>query len=438
MHIFKESRYGRRSFLSASGQAAIAASLFSSADAFGASSPAESSPLKDVPAPVELASIDEGNPTQEPQPNRMGIDGRIGYAIVGLGHLSLAQILPAIVQSKRSKVVALVSGDRKKAERIAAMYDVPTLGLYSYENFDDIKSNPHIHAVYIVLPNSMHLEYTIRAARAGKHVLCEKPMATAPEEAAQMIRACEDAKVHLMIAYRIQYEPRTREAMHWFRKKSLGAAKILDMSNIQNQSKSNVDQWRHKKSLAGGGALPDIGLYCINTARYLCGEEPIEVGATQYSTPGDARFKDVEEAVAFWMKFPSGLLANCVTSYGAFGSKRWRANFEKGFAEMDPAFPYSGLKLKRSRQATDLVELHVEEEEVFQAPDKNQFIAEVDHFAECITHNRKPWTPGEEGLQDQRIMKAIYESAATSRPVKLEAFKGLDRFRGTPPTPPAE
>lgn len=441
------SSLGRRKFLSTGSQAALAATFLAAADVIAApksksgsnaaSAPAASAspPAKDIPAPIELDSIDEGKPAKEPQPARMNRDQRVGYAIVGLGHLTLAQILPAMLQSKRAKVVALVSGDRKKAERVADMYDVPREGIYSYENFDEIAKNPAIQAVYIVLPNSMHLEFTLRAARAGKHVLCEKPMANTVEEAEQMVKACADARVQLMIAYRIQYEPRTREAMKWIRdKKVLGQAKLLDMVNIQNQSKTNLNQWRHKKALAGGGALPDIGLYCLNTARYLTGEEPIEVGAMQDSTPGDARFKEIEETVSWWMRFPSGLIAQCLTSYGAFGTKRWRANCEKGFVEMDPAFPYSGLKLKRSRKADEVLGLKGEEEETFQAEDKNQFIAELDHFAECVVKNQKPYTPGEEGLQDQRIMKAIYESAASGRPVKLEHHSGLDKFRGTKPT----
>jgi predicted dehydrogenase len=388
---------------------------------------------KDLPKPIELEPISADSGKSDKMPSRLGPDERVGYAVVGLGHLTLAELLPAIVQSKRCKLVALVSGDRKKAERVADMYGVKRESIYDYKNFDEIKNNPEIHAVYIVLPNSMHHEFTIRAAKAGKHVLCEKPMANTVKEAEEMIKACEDAKVKLMIAYRIQYEPRNREAMKWIRsKKEIGTLKLLDLSNCQNETKTNLKHWRLVKSLAGGGSLPDIGLYCLNTARFLCGEEPVEVGAMIHNSPNDPRFKEVEDTVAFWMRFPSGVIAHCLTSYSTADVKRWRAIGDKGWAEMDPAFSYRGLKLKRSR-AADLTDLKSQGIEHIEAPDKNQFALEMDHFSDCIVNNKKPYTPGEEGLQDHRIMAALYEAAAKKQPVSLKEYKGLDVFRGSEP-----
>jgi predicted dehydrogenase len=174
--------------------------------------------------------------------------------------------------------------------------------------------------------------------------------------------------------------------------------------------------WRLKRALAGGGALPDVGLYCINAARFLSGEEPNEVIGNVWSTPGDARFREVEESCQFILRFPSGFMASCSTSYAAHKSQYFRLNGAEAWAEMNPAYAYHGIKLKVSRviegreQASDI-----------QIEEKNQFTAELDHFAQCIQRNKDVHTPGEEGLQDQRIMEAIYESARTHRPVKLSA-----------------
>ena len=336
------------------------------------------------------------------------------------------EILPALSQCKRVKLAGLVSGDPDKARRVASMHGVPTNSIYDYRGFDAIKNDLAIHAVYIVLPNSMHAEYAIRAARAGKHVLCEKPMATSVEEAERMTRECEIAKRKLMIAYRIQYKPLNREAMKRVRAagKDFGPLRLLQMQNCQNQSKSNLNQWRLKRSLAGGGSLPDIGLYCLNTARFLTGEEPVEVGAHLQSAPGDRRFAEVEDTVAWWMRFPNGALAQCLCSYGAADSKTYRAMGENGWIELSPAFNYSGLRM-RAGHGTSI-------EEINPAP-SNQFALEMDHFAECVANDRKPYTPGEEGVQDHRVMAAIYQAASSGRPVALEKFTKKDAFRGPPP-----
>ncbi|RYZ69691.1 MAG: Gfo/Idh/MocA family oxidoreductase [Proteobacteria bacterium] len=315
---------------------------------------------------------------------------------------------------------------------LADMYGVKHESIYNYQNFYEIKNNPEVQVVYIVLPNGMHHEFTLRSAKAGKHVLCEKPMANTVKEAEEMVKACADAKVKLMIAYRIQYEPKNREAKRLIREKAFGPLKILELSNCQNETKTNLTHWRQNKKLAGGGALPDIGLYCLNTARFQTGEEPIEVGAMVSSNPKDPRFKEVEETVIFWLRFPSGVIANCLTSYSSFEVKRWLANFDGGQLEMDPGFSYNGLRLFRSRVA-EKTELKGIEKGEITLKEVNQFAAEMDHFSDCVVNNKKPYTPGEEGLQDQRIMAAIYEAAAKQAPVKLKEFKGTDVFRGPEP-----
>jgi len=348
---------------------------------------------------------------------------RIGYAIVGLGHLALGQILPAFASCKKSRLVALVSGDAGKAKKTALQYDIAEKNIYNYENYDQLKDNPEVDVIYIVLPNGMHAEYTVRGAKAGKHILCEKPMATSVKEAQEMIEACKRADRKLMIAYRIQYEPNNAEVKKLVRNKKFGNTKIITSANCQNIG--DPSQWRLNKKLSGGGALPDIGLYCINTIRYLTGEEPSEVHGKTYSTLSDARFKEVEENVIFQMIFPSGIRASCTTSYGTHESRNYRVFAEKGFLGMDPAFSYKGLKIYTS---------HAEgNQEILAYPkleEKDQFALEIDHMADCILNNKTPNTPGEEGLQDHKIMEAIYKSAREGKSVELETIKTMDTFRG--------
>jgi predicted dehydrogenase len=186
-------------------------------------------------------------------------------------------------------------------------------------------------------------------------------------------------------------------------------------------------QWRHKKAMAGGGSLFDIGLYCLNTARFLTGEEPVEIYATTYSPPNDPRFAEVEETVSFMLRFPSNTIANCFTSYGGRDDKHQRLNLETASIDMPNAFQYQGQQMTVSARQEDATSNN----ELVLTP-KNQFAQEMDHMADCVMTGRKPFTPGEEGVQDHRLMTAIYESARTGRPVKLPPVSGLDAFRGPP------
>jgi predicted dehydrogenase len=348
---------------------------------------------------------------------------RVGVAIVGVGRIAVNEMLPAFAQSKHAKVVALVSGDRDKALKVAHQYDIPESAVLDYKNYDKLAQMPEVQAVYIALPNSMHAEYTIRAAKAGKHVLCEKPMANSVAECQQMIDACRKAGKKLMIAYRSQYESNDRTLVKIIRDKKLGTLK--EFISVNSQNMGDPQHWRLKRALAGGGALPDVGLYCLNAARFLSGEEPSEVMANTWSTPGDARFREVEESCQFVLRFPSGFIASCSTSYASHKSQMFRLNGSEAWAEMNPAYAYNGIKLKVSRVVDGK-----EQGSEIASDDKNQFAAELDHFAGCIQQNKEVHTPGEEGLQDQRIMEAIYESARTHRPVKLTA---PGRTRGPEP-----
>ncbi len=337
----------------------------------------------------------------------------IGWAVVGIGGLTQGQILPGFAQCKRSKLVALVSGTPDKLKKNAERYNVDPKNLYDYASFDKIKDNPEIDAVYIVLPNGMHAEYTVRAARAGKHVLCEKPMANTVKECELMISACQKAAVKLMIAYRCRYEPYNIAAIAACRDKRLG--KIKSVISDHGFSIGDPKQWRLNRKLAGGGSLMDIGIYSLNAARYLTGENPVSVTAQEFTDRTDPRFKEVEDMLHFTLKFPSGALANCTSSYSYSGANRYRVICEQGFVEMEPATSYGGLKLKIRGNGLR------EDPELERA---SHFALEMDHFSECIQQNKTPLTPGEEGLADMRVIEAIYQAAKTGKTVQLRHAAG--------------
>jgi predicted dehydrogenase len=421
--IENQATLSRKGFLSESGKYLAVGAVGSliinetGSSVFAQSSKKATSPPAKIPAqssePIVLeqwkSDVDQqSGPTPTPLPP----DQRVGYAVVGLGHLSLEEILPALNTCKKSKLAALVSGSPEKMKKVASQYGVKPENCYSYETYDQIKNNREVDVIYIVLPNGLHKEYTIRGAKAGKHILCEKPMANSSAECRDMIEACSKAGVKLMVAYRIQYQPHNRKLRELVQNKTFGPAKFLEASNCQ--STANPDHWRHKIKLAGGGALPDIGLYCLNTTRFVLGEEPTEIFAYQYTTPGNPLFKEVEEMVSWQMRFPSGVIANCSTHYNVHESRHYRVLCEKGWLNMDKAFAYKGQNLT-SAKANGKLELH----ENIGMAEKDQFALEMDHFSDCILKNIRPFTPGEEGLQDHILMEAVYQSAKEGKPVKL-------------------
>jgi predicted dehydrogenase len=333
---------------------------------------------------------------------------KLGWAIVGLGSLSINQILPAFARCEKSKVVALVSGHPEKAQKLALRYGVSPKSIYDYKGYDRIKDNPEIDVVYVVLPNGMHAEYTIRAHQAGKHVLTEKPMANTPADCEAMIEAARKAGRKLMVAYRCRYEPFNQEMIRMAREQELGPVKVIVADHGFNIG--DPKQWRLNRALAGGGSLMDIGIYSLQAARYVTGEEPTEANAMMYSTPGDERFKEVEETIDFQLRFPSGVLANCTSSYGFAGQNRYRVIGTKGWAELEPATSYSGLRMfVRRGNATEERSL----------PQRDHFALEMDHMSECAMESKEILTPGEEGLRDLRIMMALYEAAQSGKTVKL-------------------
>jgi predicted dehydrogenase len=319
---------------------------------------------------------------------------KLGFALVGLGSLSTNQIAPALQKTEHCRLAGIVSGTPEKRAKWAAQYNLPEKNIYTYETFDRIKDNPDIDVVYVVLPNAMHGEYTIRAAQAGKHVLSEKPMEVSPAKCQEMVDACKKNNRLLAIGYRCQFVPYHLEMMRISREKQFGALKLIEASF--GFKIGDPKQWRLKQALAGGGALMDVGIYALQGARYVAGEEPVEV--TAFETKSDpVKFKEVDESIFWTMKFPSGVMANCGTTYNTNGMNRLYAGYENGWAQLDPAYSYGGLAGKTSKGPMDF-------------PQIDHFAAEMDDFARCIKENRKSKVSGEEGVRDAKILAAIYES----------------------------
>ncbi len=375
---------------------------------------------------VELPPLFNASEAEGKVPNPYPAPRRLGVAVVGLGHLSLQQILPGFAQAKHVQVTALVSGDAAKAKVLAAQYGVPESGLYDYASFDRLRDNNAVDIVYVVLPNNMHREYVERAAAAGKHVLCEKPMATSSADAQAMIAACQAAGKRFMVAYRCQYEPTNRAAVKLARGGELGKLRLIEAVNGQNNADNG--QWRHVRAMAGGGSLPDVGIYCLNAARYLTGEEPVEVSARLTRPADDPRFREVEDICAFNLTFPSGVIANCASGYSFHASRQLRLHGAEAWAQLDPAFGYDNLALQVGRKAGQAESLDTR-----RFPPTNQFALEMDHFAEAIRANRVPRTPGEEGLQDMKLIEAIYQAAEAGHPITLPTVAGRDVTRGAMP-----
>lgn len=326
---------------------------------------------------------------------------KLGYCIVGLGRISMQHFMPACKMAQNSRVTALVSGHRDKAEKMAQEYNVPAKNIYSYQNYDEIADNHDIDAMYIALPNSMHAEYTIRAANAGKHVLCEKPMATTVKDCQSMIAACRAANRKLMIAYRCQYEPTNTRAIQLIRSGALGKIQAIESANGFNE---HLGEWRLNRKLAGGGPLMDVGIYSLNACRYLTGEEPAHVEGYCSVIDHDGRFNEVEENVGWTMRFPSGIVASCNTTYGAQMNGYYRVHGSKGILHVEPAFGYQGLHLKAEIQGQSPID------EPNPDRDPSQFVREADYFADCVFNDKEPKTDGQEGLRDMQLIADIYKS----------------------------
>ncbi|TWT74000.1 Gfo/Idh/MocA family protein [Allorhodopirellula solitaria] len=327
----------------------------------------------------------------------------VNFALVGLGSLSTNQLAPALQKTKHAKLVGIVTGTPKKEKTWADKYGIQKQNIYNYETYDKIRDNEDIDVVYIVLPNGMHAEYTVRAAEAGKHVLCEKPMANSSEECRQMIAACDQNNRKLAIGYRCQFEPHHQQCIELARSEKFGSLKAVEAGF--GFTIGDPNQWRLDAKLAGGGALMDVGVYALQACRYLTGEEPQSITAQETKTD-PKKFAEVDETITWTMKMPSGVNCFCATSYAFRGVNRYHAYADKGWFGLDPAFSYGGLRGQTSEGAIE-------------APEVDQFAAEIDAFAKCILEDRESSVAGEEGLRDLLAVEAIYESIQSGRRVDL-------------------
>lgn len=331
-------------------------------------------------------------------------DKKLNVALVGLG--SYSNILArGLENSQYCRLAGIVTGTPSKAETWSKKYNIPSKNIYNYQNFDTIKENKNIDLVYVVLPNAMHAEFTIRAARAGKHVLCEKPMAIAVKECEEMIKACKDAGVQLAIGYRLHYEPFNVEIKRLGQDKVFGQVRFIEASN--GFRAGNVSNWRFNKALSGGGPLMDMGVYCVQAARYTLGEEPTSVTAQFGAVTRKDFFTEVEESILWQLEFPSGAMTNSFSSYNT-NIGRFYASADNGFFELNPAYGYGPLKGRTSNGELNL-------------PIVNHQTAQMDSIGKVLLDNQllPNHITGEEGLRDVRIMMAIYEAARTNQKIML-------------------
>lgn len=337
----------------------------------------------------------------EAQPSR-----KLGIALVGLGSYSKNQLAPALQQTQNCRLAGIATGTPAKADEWMKKYDIPKANVYDYKTFDRIADNKDIDVVYVVLPNSMHAEYVIRAAQAGKHVICEKPMAIMPKECQAMIDGCKKANKQLAIGYRLHYEPFTKEIMRLGQEKVFGAVKFVESSDAFRIG--DPTQWRMKKDLAGGGALMDVGIYAVQGSRYVTGEEPISVTAQFSPKTEPQKFKDIEETLFWQFQFPSGAVSNSSTSYTA-GVERLYASCENGWFELAPAFGYGPLKGRTSKG-------------IIEQPVVNHQATHMDAVCKDLIDGKQlpGHITGEEGLRDVRLLQAIYRAAETGRKIELK------------------
>jgi predicted dehydrogenase len=331
---------------------------------------------------------------------------KIRYAVVGLGHIAQVAVLPAFAHAARnSTLAALVSDDPEKLRQLGQRYDVKLA--YSYEQYNDCLRSGDVDAVYIALPNSMHAEYSIRAARAGVHVLCEKPMAVSERECQAMIRAAQKHKVKLMIAYRLHFEEANLKAIEIAKSGKLGETRFFSSVFGLQVKEGNI----RTQAELGGGTLYDLGVYCINAARDLFQSEPVEAFAYAAAN-NDSRFKKIDEMTAGVLRFPGERLASFTTSFGSTDVGWYEIIGTKGKLRLDPAYEYV-MALKYSLTIDGKTRTRTFDR-------RDQFAPELLYFSDCIRKNIQPEPSGKEGLADVRIVRALYRASKTGNPVKLK------------------
>jgi predicted dehydrogenase len=349
-------------------------------------------------AAVAAPFIRPGNLFAEQQQGK-----RLGFALVGLGSLATNQIAPALAKTTHCRLAGIVTGTPAKAARWKAQYNIPDRAIYDYSTMARMADNPDIDVVYVVTPNALHAEHTIAAARAGKHVFCEKPMEVSADKCQSMIAECKKADRQLGIAYRCRFEPHHMECERLARENVMGNVRMIEAGF--GFPIGDPKQWRLNHALSGGGALMDVGIYALQTTRMLTGEEPTRVAAFESKTDR-VKFATVDESITFQLTFPGGTIAHCGTSFKV-GMNRFAAFAERGSFGMEPAYNYNGNRGFRSdRQPL-----------MFGEPD--MFALEMDDFARCVISNRPTMVSGEEGLRDVRILMAVYQAARSGSVVSL-------------------
>jgi predicted dehydrogenase len=340
---------------------------------------------------------------------------KVRYAVIGLGWIAQETVLPAFAHTENSELVALFSEDEVKRKELSEKYGVPA---FTYEEYEAFLRSGAADAVYIALPNHLHCEYTVKAANAGVHILCEKPMAVTEQECEQMIRAAKDNNVKLMIAYRLHFDKANMQAVEILKSGKIGEPRIFNSAFSQKVTEGNV---RLEPISNGGGTVYDMGIYCINAARYLFQDEPTEVVAF-CANNGEKRFEEADEMTSAIMRFPGDKLATFTSSFGVAPVSTLQVLGTKGNLRMDSAYSYQG-ELKQQITINNETQ-----EQSFPAGD--QFAAEIVYFSDCVLTGKDPEPSGEEGLADVRIIRAINASAQTGKPVQLHEFREQTRPTG--------
>ncbi|QDW23352.1 Gfo/Idh/MocA family oxidoreductase [Pedobacter sp. KBS0701] len=333
-------------------------------------------------------------------------DGKVlRVAIMGLGGYG-TRVAEAMKACTRAKLVGVISGTPSKIKEWQTKYNIPEKNCYNYDNFDQVKDNPDIDAIYVITPNALHHSQVIRVAKAGKHAICEKPMALNAKEGQEMVDACKKANVKLLVGYRLHFEPRTLEVIRMRNAGDFG--KIMFFQGQCGFKAGDPMQWRLNKALAGGGSMMDIGIYAINGARYMVGEEPVWVTAQETKTD-PVKFKEgVDETIQFQLGFPGGAVASCLSSYNINYLDRFFMSGDKGFAEMQPSTGYGPIKGRTHKgELTQPITTHQ--------------TVQMDEMATIIFEDKKPVVPvnGEEGLKDLKIIDAVYQAVKTGKKIKI-------------------
>lgn len=363
--------------------------------------------IQKLTAPIiALPFISKATTTPSFKHNTLYQGAVLKVAIMGLGSYG-TRVAEAMQSCKKAKLIGVISGTPSKIKNWQSKFGIAEKNCYNYNNFDEIKNNPDIDAVYVITPNALHRDQVIRVAKAGKHVICEKPMAINAREGQEMIDACKAAKVKLLVGYRMHFEPKTLEIIRMRKDGEFG--KILFFQGLSGFRIGNPNQWRLNKELSGGGAMMDIGIYSVNGSRYMVGEEPVWVTAEETKTDPQKFKAGVDETILFQLGFPGGAVASCLSTYTMNNLDKFFLNGEKGFAELNPSTGYGPIMGRTNKG--ELNHPHVTHQTI-----------QMDEMASIILEGKQPVVPvdGEEALKDLKIIDAIYLSIKEGRKVSLK------------------